>query len=193
MLKFLKGIFSVSNSLENNDVIDDLATFYNKEIDKEYDRIPSIKEAERSLLSLYKSYYHHIHTIAQQRLTVHSLFLTVHTIFSSMLGIFLYRATNLWINWSFVEKITILTAPYTLMLVLCVVWYKLLTEYAIMSYAFILLIKSMEKHLPIRPLTVLLSGVSHYKLNSDLSKLMKFLPITFIVVYLAMFIVVLVN
>lgn len=85
-----------------------------------------------------------------------------------------------------VHKLEYFLGPYILILSFCYIWFRLLTEYDELSYCWIIMVKNMEKSLPIKPQNMLFQAIDEFSINSGLGRLTKALPLLFAFFYLAM-------
>lgn len=186
LLHFLK--LPSSDKLPEN-----LDEFYAKLIREHYHIDPNDQKGLSIAVEIYKTYYAQTFVLPGQRLTTHGIFLTVNTLFSSIVGYLMINHFTIWTGWQTYKKIGFLLAPYSLILFFCYLWFRLLAEYDNLAYAFIMLTKAMEENLPIRPLTMLFQATNKFSLNHGPSRLTKALPILFACVYLTMFIYIFTN
>jgi len=148
----------------------------------------SIKDSDVSAIAtMYQAFYSALHTVPNQRLTVHNIFLTIHTLFASIFGYMLIQNHSIWIEWSFRERFWMLIIPYFLLIVFCVIWYKILQEYSMLNTFLMMVTRGLENYLPAKPLSTFFSVMTLTNRNYDLGTLMKSLPILFIFLYIAAF------
>lgn len=155
---------------------------------------PALTEHDKDeITQMYTACYREIHTIPGQRLTIQSLFLTVNTAVSSFLGYLWVFQSDRLLTWNPAELLLALVVMYLFLAALCYIWFRLLREYDELSYSFIMLIKGMEKHLPVRPLTLLFQATDKLGINTNLGALTNIIPCLFLTMYSMVFIYLMIN
>lgn len=166
----------------------DLPVALNDFYHNEFDTQKTLTETEKDRLTqIYTAYYGEIHTLPKQRIAIQSVFLTTNTIASSALGYLLTFKPEIWLKWDSLESKIILAIIYIFLTALCYIWFRLLKEYDQLSYAFIVLIRNMEKNLPIDPLNKLFKATKNFNINHNLGKLTNIVPCLFLLIYLLAF------
>jgi hypothetical protein len=157
-------------------------------LDDQWNLFDILNTEKTSLLfSMYNTFYNSTHTIPDQRLKTHAVFLTTNTIFLGMLGFAASNYHKIWINWTIQYRISTLVIPCLFIIWLCCVWYSSLKKYDFLNTILILITKAIEQKLPTKPVTYTFSILSKTKGNYNLGASMRMLPTTFIILYFCAF------
>jgi len=140
-----------------------------------------------SITFIYCAYSKQIFTLSEHGLTVQSLFLTIITIFTSVISYILSNKIDVWIHWPIYEKISLMLLPFLFIIFVCYVWFCLLKEYDNLNDAFTTLTAKMEDRLPIKPLSALIKATKHFNINHNIGMLTRGLPILFALLYTILF------
>jgi len=155
--------------------------------DNNIDTSKASNEQRAQICDMYIALYNSTHVLAQQRLSTHSIFLTLHTIFSGSLGYFIIQSRKVWHSWTLGKEILLLLLPYFLIMFLCFIWYRTLQHYNNLNNTFIMITQCLEEYLPVKPIDAIFQTLSKCSGTHDLGVLMKYLPLGFMMFYLTAF------
>jgi len=144
---------------------------------KIYKPCDKITEDDRFLiLKIYTEFYPSLHEIPSQRQATHHTFMSIFTFMYSVAGYLLFKNYREWLDLSYFERLTCIALVDAVFFCLTFIWSRMLKTYVNFNYCLITITESMEKFLPVQPLTLLSELTKRMNIPTNLAKDMALLP-----------------